>query len=310
MSVTCKIVVLCGGKFALPALQLLAHEQYLAGIAIGKGEVSVVSAIRHEAENSNIPFQSFNRKEELSRLAAWIREINPDAIFSICFPFLISPEVLGSCKGKFINFHTGSLPQFRGPMPIFEALRYGEKQTELSIHFMNEEFDEGPLILKEPIGIDKNETFGSLAKKLSKRAALAALSLSEMLEFATDIPTEKQDEQLARYFEFPESTDTLIRWDKMPAEEIDALIRACNPWNSGADANLKGQAVKILEAAISEEPHTVVPGQIIGLDESGNLCVACLNNKQLRISILGSDYGILSARQFTEKENIIHYAFN
>ncbi len=293
-----KILVLCGGKFALGALQKLAFEQYLCGIAIGKGQDSVVEALETASVNSRLPFKHFATKESIKELNDWIRSIQPDYIFSISFPFLLSQEVLSYGEKKFINLHLGPLPGYRGPMPIFEVLRYQEKETAIAVHYMNEDFDEGALIFNDPVQISPTDTFGTLATKLSSKAAATALNLANMLQYASQIPAYEQNEKQARYFEFPEKRDTFVNWKNMSASRITALINACNPWNNGADANLGGQLVKLVSASSKEATHKEIPGTIMGITTAGNLEVACLNESILSIEIISSDFGILPAEKY------------
>ncbi|WP_430406707.1 methionyl-tRNA formyltransferase [Fluviicola sp.] len=295
-----KILVLCGGKFALGALQKLAFEQYLCGIGIGKGQDSVLESVSQASSASGIPFKSFPTKQSASELREWIEEINPDYIFSISFPFLIDSETLEFGKNKFINFHPGPLPNFRGPMPIFEVLRYQEKQTAISVHFMSEQFDEGELILSDPLAIEPNETFGTLATKMSKHVAQVALNLANMLQFASKVPSLPQTENEARYFEFPTLEDTLVNWKNMSASEITSLINACNPWNNGADAYLNDQLVQLVCASYRNAAHTHVPGTILGITDEGHIEIACFNNSILLIEIIKSDLGILPAKKYAQ----------
>lgn len=296
-----KILVLCGGKFALGALQKLAFEQYLCGIAIGKGQDSIIESMSQAASASGIPFKSFPTKQSTSELKSWIESINPDYIFSISFPFLVDPTILEFGKDKFINFHPGPLPHFRGPMPIFEVLRYQEKQTAISVHFMSEQFDEGDLILSDPLAIDPNETFGTLATKMSKHVSQVALNLANMLQFASKVPSLPQPENEARYFEFPTLEDTLVNWRNMSASEITALVNACNPWNTGADAYLADELVQLVCVSYQEDViHSHVPGTITGLTDEGKIEIACFNHSILFVEIIKSDFGILPAKKYAQ----------
>ena len=305
-----RILILCGGKFAFPALQQLGVEHFLCGVGTGKAEAEVNHVLERESQNNGLPYKAFPDKGSLSELRAWIDELQPDYIFSISFPFLLSEEVLAYGENRFINFHPGPLPAYRGPMPLFEVLRYQEKETAISVHFMNSEFDEGAVILEEKVPVRSNETYGGLAVKLSERIALVALNVAEMLQYGSSIPSSEQDENQARYFEKPEFSDTLIQWSRMPAEEIISLINACNPWNQGADTLLMGKNIKLLTASLSSETHTEIPGKILTMTPREELAVSCLNGQVIYVHVISSDYGILTARQFVSLKNIIGCTFN
>lgn len=301
-----KILVLCGGRFAFPSIQILGFEKYLCGVGIGKADPKVSEFLSAEMERNQFPFRSFNSRSDVETLRSWLDELKPDYIFSICFPFLVPSEALEYGENRFFNFHTGPLPAYRGPMPIFEVLRYGEQETAVCVHRMQQDFDEGPIVLTEPIPIRKDDTFGSLANKLSEHTSYIALNMAQMLEYGSFVPSTDQDESIARYFEFPEPEDTLIQWNRMSADEISDLIRACNPWNTGADAIISGKSVKILQAVVSDESHHSIPGTVLEDYNDGKLRIACMDYKQLVIEVLSSDYGIVSANRFLQlscKEN-------
>lgn len=260
-----KIVILCGGKFAFKTLQLLANEKYLCGIGIGKGTNHVIEALETESENNNIDFKSFSRQKSVTDMKVWIEKLRPDFIFSISFPFLITEAVLSYGKEKFINFHPGPLPQYRGPMPIFEVLKNQEKTTAVSVHFMDSKYDEGPIIFKESIKIDEDDTYGKLAVKLSNYTADFALNMANMLQYAKKIPSSIQESTGAYYHEKPEFSDTFIKWKNMAADEIIALINSCNPWNIGADTLFEGEHIKIIVASIYDQSHQdEKPGLFLG----------------------------------------------
>lgn len=292
-----KIMILCGGKFAFKTLQLLTYEKFICAIGIGKSSNSIIDALEQEAEENKLGFQSFPSKKSIEKMRNWIDTIQPDYIFCISFPFLLPESVLSYGTDRFINFHPGPLPQYRGAMPIFEVLKNQEKETAICTHFMNEKFDEGNIIFNDPMPIQESETYGQLAVKLSDRMAQVALNMANMLQFATHIPNHPQDESGAYYYEKPELTDTYINWKRMGAHEIIALVHACNPWNSGADATLFGEQVKIIIARLLPEPHNTQPGTITSINTTIN--VACADNEQIAIEILSTDEGIMTVEQFT-----------
>ncbi|WP_412465752.1 methionyl-tRNA formyltransferase [Pedobacter sp. KLB.chiD] len=291
-----KILVLCGGKFAFPALNILAFEKFICGIGIGKGNKTIVDALEKEAVEHNLGFRSFKDKNSMDGMQVWINSIQPDYIFCISFPFLLPESVLAYGKHRFINFHPGPLPQYRGPMPIFEVLKNMESETAICTHFMNDAFDEGNIIFNDPVPIEEGDTFGKLTIRLSKHTANVALNMANMLQFASIIPNQPQDETLSSYYGNPVLSDTYINWNRMTAEEIMALVNACNPWNVGADATLQGEQVKIIEASIIDEAHDSQLGTIVSFD--GRIKIACRDNQQLAVNILSTDYGIMTATQY------------
>lgn len=305
-----KILILCGGKFAFKALQKLAFENFLCGIGIGKSSSLVIEALETESENNNLAFKSFPDKKSISEMKSWIEKLKPDFIFSISFPFLIPEDVLSYGKEKFINFHPGPLPQYRGPMPIFEVLKNQEKSTAISVHFMDSKYDQGPIIFKDPLKIEQNDTYGKLAVKLSDYTAQVALNMANMVQYAEKIPSSIQESKDAYFYEKPEFSDTCIKWKNMTADEIIALINSCNPWNIGADTSFEGEQIKIIAASLYNKPHhNLNPGTITSITEDGNISVACSDDQQVSIEILKTDMGIITAKQFNFQANILGKKF-
>ena len=171
-----KIMILCGGRFAFPTLQLLGFEKFICAIGIASIDHFIVESLEKECYKTNLPFQSFPDKKSLSNLKSWIEATQPDYVFSVSFPFLITADVLCYGKQKFINFHPATLPEYRGAMPIFETLRYQETETAVSVHYIDEKFDSGAIIFKDIIKINEADTYGKLAVKLSEQTAQSALT--------------------------------------------------------------------------------------------------------------------------------------
>ncbi|WP_240723684.1 methionyl-tRNA formyltransferase [Flavobacterium sp. J27] len=306
-----KILLLCGGRFAFKALQLLAFEKFLYAVAIGKGSNTITDALENECANNQIKFNHFSNKTKMKEMKDWINEIKPDYIFSISFPFLIPEDVLAYGTEKFINFHPGPLPQYRGVMPIFEVLKNQEKQTAICAHFMNSSFDEGNIIFNDPIHINETETYGSLTVKLSNRIAQVALNMANMLQYANSIPSIKQNEELAYYYEKPTLSDTYINWKRMDADEIVALIHACNPWNGGADTTFLGQPAKIIDGRIINKPHqNIFPGTIVAIVDQSEIHITTADNQHISVTIIQTQEGIQTVKQLHTKLNLMNLAFN
>lgn len=297
METQLRIAVLCGGPFAGPALMKLAMEKFLCGIAIGSRDRQAVDAFRSECERAQLPFEQISYKDEVTLLDAWLDAVKPDAVFSICFPFRVPAETLARVPGRFFNFHPGPLPAYRGPSPIFEVLRRREKNSALSVHFMHEDYDAGEIIFEERIPLAHDETYVSLANKMSARCGLAAMNLAEMLQFGSRIPAMHQDAAAACFYPFPKNEDLTINWDTMDAESIIALIRAAGGWTRGAIARFGDEVLRI--SAVAAEPeitgHNLAPGTLIEADHEHGYCIACKDGKQIVTGTFSSDYGTLGA---------------
>lgn len=79
---------------------------------------------------------------------------------------LLGREVLHAYPGAVINLHPALLPSFPGASAIRDAFEYGVKITGVTVHFADEEFDRGPIIVQEPVRIEESDTVSSLEAKI------------------------------------------------------------------------------------------------------------------------------------------------
>ena len=98
-------------------------------------------------------------------LATILKNQAPQLIVSNNWPYRLKQNVLEIPSIAAINLHLGKLPAYRGVFPIFHALLRGEKEFGVTVHHMNESFDDGLIINQEAISIDAHDTLFSLYPK-------------------------------------------------------------------------------------------------------------------------------------------------
>ena len=81
---------------------------------------------------------------------------------------ILPPEIVRKYKGKIINIHPALLPSFRGLNAIEKAWKHKVKITGVSIHFVDEGVDTGPIITQIPVRIKENDTLESLEERIHK----------------------------------------------------------------------------------------------------------------------------------------------
>lgn len=79
---------------------------------------------------------------------------------------LVGPTLLKAYKNKIINLHPSLLPSFQGKDAIGQALDYGAKYTGVTVHFVDDGMDTGPIIKQKVIEIDIDDTAETLAEKI------------------------------------------------------------------------------------------------------------------------------------------------
>jgi phosphoribosylglycinamide formyltransferase 1 len=82
-------------------------------------------------------------------LGDWLEERQVDLLVLAGFMEILSPEFMRRFAGKVINVHPSLLPAFRGIRAIEKAVEYGVRVTGVTVHFVDEGVDSGPIILQQ-----------------------------------------------------------------------------------------------------------------------------------------------------------------
>jgi methionyl-tRNA formyltransferase len=217
-------------------------------------------------------------------LYKWITDSKLDVCFVLGYSKRIQVEVLKKYGTQLFNIHFGSLPNFKGPTPVFWQLKQGNPKLGLSIHRLTEKFDEGTVVWRKEI--DNQEFFNykyveQVFGNICVEGVFFIIGLR--IQKFTIFDLQNQGE-IASYQSKPNMEDVLIRWDSMGAKEICNLVKACNPWNKGALTFYKGQEVKIMDARVAGNNDKVTEGHIV---EMGNtLKVKCCDGNAVEINML------------------------
>ena len=91
-----------------------------------------------------------------------------DLIVLAGFMRILSPDFVKRYKNKIINIHPAILPCFKGAQAIKDAFDYGAKVTGVTVHFVDEKTDHGPIILQQAVKISPSDTLESLEAKIHK----------------------------------------------------------------------------------------------------------------------------------------------
>ncbi|SFB23610.1 MULTISPECIES: phosphoribosylglycinamide formyltransferase [unclassified Bacillus (in: firmicutes)] len=126
------------------------------------------------AKENGIPAFVFSPKDFANKEAfeqVILREMkkyNVSYIVLAGYMRLIGPTLLGQYSGRIINIHPSLLPAFPGKDAIGQALESKVKETGITIHFVDEGMDTGPIIAQKKILLDEHETKESLQEKIHK----------------------------------------------------------------------------------------------------------------------------------------------
>jgi phosphoribosylglycinamide formyltransferase-1 len=99
-------------------------------------------------------------------LGDWLDTREPDLIVLAGFMEILSPEFMRRFQGRVINVHPSLLPAFRGIRAIEKAVDYGVRVTGVTIHFVDEGVDSGPIILQQAFDLPYSAELESIEESV------------------------------------------------------------------------------------------------------------------------------------------------
>jgi phosphoribosylglycinamide formyltransferase-1 len=152
--VSFRIAVLISGEGS----NLQALLDHLEGDAIEiVGVVSSRAEARglERAERAGVETAVFSLAEEPDRekrdeaLAGWLEERGVELVVLAGFMELLTPAFIRRFAGRIVNVHPALLPSFPGLGAIEQAVEHGVKVAGVTVHFVDEGVDSGPIVLQE-----------------------------------------------------------------------------------------------------------------------------------------------------------------
>ena len=149
-----RIAVLISGEGS--NLQALIDELQDAPIEIvGVASSRADARGLERAESAGIETAVFSLADEPDRakrdeaLAGWLEERGVELVVLAGFMELLTPAFIRRFAGRIVNVHPALLPAFPGLGAIEQALEHGVKVAGVTVHFVDEGVDSGPIILQE-----------------------------------------------------------------------------------------------------------------------------------------------------------------
>jgi methionyl-tRNA formyltransferase len=169
--------------------------------AVGLGDVySVRGALRAHGISEHTP-ENVNDPAFLDFLC----EQNVDLVVSIACPQIVREELLECPPEGVINIHGALLPKYRGKLPSFWVLANGEEKTGVTVHYMNEDLDDGPIIVQKEVPICPDDTLHSLVLRSKVQYGASALADAVQQIEAGTVETKDNPDDQATYFSFPDA---------------------------------------------------------------------------------------------------------
>lgn len=241
-----------------------------------------------------------DRLDEVEFLHA-IKQLNADIAVVCSYNRKFPPELLRTTKDGFVNCHPSLLPEYRGANPYSNVLINGEKETGITLHFMDEYFDTGNIIAQKKVPIEKKETMGTLFNRMNYMCSDLLAEFLEQYENNSNIISLPQPQGV---FKKAPSIDAkkmrnYIDWDK-DARYIERFVRALNPFIV-AMTSFRGIFVKIFTAEAVDKKVKEEPGTICRIKD--DIGIATGSGILYVKSLQFGSYMIADAKSFIEKFN-------
>jgi phosphoribosylglycinamide formyltransferase-1 len=116
------------------------------------------------ARDAGIPTATFSldchadRAERDLVLAGWLEEHGVELVVLAGYMHLLTPPFLQRFPGRVVNVHPSLLPRFPGAHPIEDALAAGVDVTGVTVHYVDDGVDTGPVIEQEEVPVEPRAT--------------------------------------------------------------------------------------------------------------------------------------------------------
>jgi phosphoribosylglycinamide formyltransferase 1 len=110
---------------------------------------------------------AFADRDRFSRAVADELEARDvDLLVSAGYLRILGPDVVKRWYQRFVNVHPALLPAFPGMHAVRDALAYGVKTTGVTVHFVDDGVDSGPIVLQEAVEVRDDDSWDTLEERI------------------------------------------------------------------------------------------------------------------------------------------------
>ena len=277
-----RIVFMGTPEFAVPVLNELI-KNYNVVLVVSqpdrekdrKGNLLMTPTKKLAIDYNIDVYQPTKIKEEYEKILNY----KPDIIITCAYGQILPNEILNYPKYGCINVHGSLLPKYRGGAPIHHAIINGEKETGITIMYMDSKMDSGDIIYQSKIEIGDNDNLDKVYKEMSFLGARTLLEILPQIFEGTNSRI-KQDETLVSFGLNITKEEEKIDFNQSSLR-IHNKIRGLSSI-PGAYALINDKRMKIYESKLTDIPSKNVPGTIVKIDKNGIL--VSTNDKEIIIT--------------------------
>lgn len=285
-----RIVILATGEIAIPAFETLVGREDCEVLGLvtqpdrptGRKQMLTPPAIKLIAEAHGIPVL---QPEKLVTQAEALAELDADFFVVMAYGQLLPQRVIDIPHTACLNLHGSILPRHRGASPIQAAIMAGDDESGVTVMHVVRALDAGDIVVAESTPIHSDDTGGILHDRLADVAATAIDKAMDTFASGTATRT-PQDAALVTYLGKLTRADGVIDWTQ-PAETIERLVRAFDPWPGtttnliDGDTTLQLKIFPPVDVVNDAYPKRLEIGAVCA--EGDSLLISCGDASSLRI---------------------------
>jgi phosphoribosylglycinamide formyltransferase 1 len=127
----------------------------------------LVRAKNHRIETEVLDHKNFSTREAYDEeLVKILRAKGVELVILAGFMRLLSPVLVQAYSNRIMNIHPALLPAFPGLHGQKQAVEYGARFSGCTVHFVNEECDQGPIIIQAVVPVFPDDTEQSLSERI------------------------------------------------------------------------------------------------------------------------------------------------
>ncbi|HUQ20313.1 MAG TPA: phosphoribosylglycinamide formyltransferase [Gemmatimonadaceae bacterium] len=187
-----RIAILASGG----GTNLQAIIDYFGELTSPAGTIQLVASNKESsgalarARNAGIPAETFDATDDGTALSTLLARWSIDLVVLAGYLKRIPPLVTGEYRGRIINIHPGLLPDFGGSGMYGQrvhaaVLKSGVTTTGLTVHFVDNEYDHGPVIAQWRLRVKIDDTTESLASRVLSAEHIVYPRVVEMIASLT-----------------------------------------------------------------------------------------------------------------------------
>lgn len=224
----------------------------LKAVVVAKNRPQAFEIINKRKDIKGTPIftQSFRKKQkEFRKFVRTLKNLKPDLILVNSYSMILPKEILDIPSKGTLNIHGALLPKYRGANVLNWVLINGEKETGVTIHYVDEGIDTGDIIVQRKVKINFIDTALTLKKKLARTTEiLLKREWSNIIKVGIKRTT--QDNSLATTVYRRKPEDGLFDWSEPPIKIYNLIRALVKPYPGAYYFNKNGEKI-IMDKFIS-----------------------------------------------------------